>query len=123
MQNKYKVFFRRVSTSGQDLAMQESADAIYREKYATNEIVILNENGVSANKLNIEQRPKMKKLIRMIIQNQVDTIYVFDRSRLFRDFYESNYFVSLCKKHDVKIFLHQQEMDNNKLLAAHYSKE
>ena len=104
MQNKYKVFFRRVSTSGQDLAMQESADAIYREKYATNEIVILNENGVSANKLNIEQRPKMKKLIRMIMQNQVDTIYAFDRSRLFRDFYESNYFVSLCKKHDVNIF-------------------
>lgn len=102
--NKYKVFFRRVSTTNQDLAMQESADAIYRENYISSEIFIINENGVSANKLDIENRPQMKKLIQMIINNQVDIIYAFDRSRLFRDFYESNYFVSLCKKHKVKIF-------------------
>lgn len=104
IKNKYKVFFRRVSTTNQDLAMQESADAIYRKNYISSEIFIINENGVSANKLNIENRPQMQKLIQMIINDQVDMIYAFDRSRLFRDFYESNYFVSLCKKHKVKIF-------------------
>ncbi|MEH7110220.1 recombinase family protein [Bacillus sp. JJ1764] len=103
--NKYKVFFRRVSTINQDLAMQESADAIYRENYIPDEILIMNEDGVSANKLDIEKRPQMKKLIQLIINDQVDTIYAFDRSRLFRDFYESTYFISLCKKHKVKIFL------------------
>ncbi|WML57454.1 recombinase family protein [Neobacillus sp. PS2-9] len=102
--NKYKVFFRRVSTINQDLAMQESADAMYRENYIPDEVLIMNEDGVSANKLDIEKRPQMKKLIQMIINDQVDIIYAFDRSRLFRDFYESNYFVSLCKKHKVKIF-------------------
>ncbi|CAH2717201.1 hypothetical protein BACCIP111895_04391 [Neobacillus rhizosphaerae] len=102
--NKFKVFFRRVSTINQDLAMQESADAMYRENYIPDEILIMNEDGVSANKLDIEKRPQMKKLIQMIINYQVDIIYAFDRSRLFRDFYESNYFVSLCKKHKVKIF-------------------
>jgi predicted site-specific integrase-resolvase len=102
--NKYKVFFRRVSTINQDLAMQESADAMYRENYIPEEILIMNEDGVSANKLDIEKRPQMKKLIQMIINDQVDIIYAFDRSRLFRDFYESNYFVALCKKHKVKIF-------------------
>ncbi|TSB45578.1 recombinase family protein [Alkalicoccobacillus porphyridii] len=116
---KYKVFFRRVSTITQDLAMQESADALYREKYINKEILILNEDGVSANKLNIEQRPQMKKLINLIINNQVDIIYAFDRTRLFRDFYESNYFVSLCKKHNVDIFFtssgHQQATDSTLL--------
>ncbi|MFD0828461.1 recombinase family protein [Neobacillus sp. M.A.Huq-85] len=116
--SKYKIFFRRVSTTNQDLAMQESADSMYRKNYIPNEILILNEDGVSANKLDIEKRPQMKKLIQMIINNQVEIVYAFDRSRLFRDFYESNYFVSLCKKHNVKIFFtsagngHQQATDS-----------
>lgn len=84
--------------------MQESADAMYRENDIPNEILILNEDCVSDNKLKIEKRPQMKKLIQLIISDQVDIIYASDRSRLFRDFYESNYFVSLCKKHKVKIF-------------------
>lgn len=119
--NKYKIFFRRVSTANQDLAMQESADAMYREKYLSSEILIMTEDGVSANKLDIENRPQMKKLIQMIINNQVEIVYAFDRSRLFRDFYESNYFVSLCKKHNVKIFFtsagngHQQATDSTLL--------
>lgn len=49
---KYHVFFRRVSTAGQDLAMQESADTIYREKLLPEEIKIINEDAVSANKKN-----------------------------------------------------------------------
>lgn len=119
--NKYKVFFRRVSTTNQDLAMQESADSMYRKKYIPGEILIFNEDGVSANKLDIEHRPKMKKLIQLIINNKVDIVYAFDRSRLFRDFYESNYFVSLCKKHNVQIFFtsagngHQQATDSTLL--------
>ncbi|WP_099364503.1 recombinase family protein [Fredinandcohnia onubensis] len=119
--NKYKVFFRRVSTTNQDLSMQESADSMYRKKYIPGEILIFNEDGVSANKLDIEHRPQMKKLINLIINNQVDIVYAFDRSRLFRDFYESNYFVSLCKKHNVKIFFtsagngHQQATDSTLL--------
>ncbi|WP_025118636.1 recombinase family protein [Bacillus sp. H1m] len=121
MKNKYKVFFRRVSTASQDLAMQESADAIYRQQYLPNEIFIIDEEGVSANKLKFTERPQMMRLITMIQQKQVDTIYAFDRSRLFRDFYESNYFVSLCKKKNVRIFFtssgngHQQATNNTLL--------
>ncbi|WP_179951875.1 recombinase family protein [Bacillus sp. TE8-1] len=121
MKNKYKVFFRRVSTAGQDLTMQESADTIYREQYLPNEIFIIDEEGVSANKLKITERPQMVKLITMIQQKQVDTVYAFDRSRLFRDFYESNYFVSLCRKNNVHIFFtssgngHQQATNNTLL--------
>jgi DNA invertase Pin-like site-specific DNA recombinase len=98
------VFFRRVSTTAQDLAMQASADLAYRKKYIPEETLIINENGVSANKLTIKERPEMTRIIGMIKSDQIDTIYAFDRTRLFRDFYEANYFVSLCIKHSVKIF-------------------
>jgi predicted site-specific integrase-resolvase len=118
---KYKVFFRRVSTNGQDLAMQESADTVFREQYLPSETLIIEEHGVSANKLKISERPKMQKLISMIKDNQVEVVYAFDRTRLFRDFYESNYFLSLCKKHNVRIFFtsagngHQQSTGNTLL--------
>jgi DNA invertase Pin-like site-specific DNA recombinase len=102
--NKYMVFFRRVSSTTQDLAMQESADALYRDKFLEKEILILNEDGISANKLKIEHRPQIQRLINLIISNQIDTVFAFDRTRLFRDFYEAIFFVSLCKEHSVKIF-------------------
>jgi DNA invertase Pin-like site-specific DNA recombinase len=102
--NKYKIFFRRVSSLNQDLAMQVSADALYRKNYLSEEIIIIEEDGVSANKLGIDQRPEMERIIQLIINNQVEIIYAFDRSRLFRDFYEASYFTSLCKKHNVKVF-------------------
>ncbi|MCM3729707.1 hypothetical protein M3226_29505 [Neobacillus cucumis] len=56
---KYHVFFRRVSTAGQDLAMQSSADAPYREKLLADEILVFDEVAISANKLSVRERPEM----------------------------------------------------------------
>jgi hypothetical protein len=56
---KYHVFFRRVSTAGQELALQSSADAPYREKLLPDEIVIVDEYAISANKLSVHDRPEM----------------------------------------------------------------
>lgn len=99
---KYKVFFRRVNTTTQNIELQESADAIYRESYLPNEILIMNEIGVSAN-TNIEKRPQMFRLTQLIMNDQVDIVYVYDLSRVFRNLYEFNYFDLLCKKHNVNI--------------------
>ncbi|MGD7046155.1 recombinase family protein [Jeotgalibacillus proteolyticus] len=119
---KYKVFFRRVSTTKQDMSLQESADAIHREHLHENEIVIINENGVSANKLKINQRPQMLQLISMIENYQVETIYAFDRSRLFRDFYEALFFGVLCKRKNVNLIFTSPEKGyqatNNALLEG-----
>lgn len=118
MTSKYKVFFRRVSSKGQDLEMQISADAIYRQQYLPQELKVIEEHAVSANKLRLPERPEMMKLIWMILNDQVDVIYAFDRSRLFRDFYESNYFISICRKKNVRLFFtsvgngHQQSTNN-----------
>ena len=109
---KYHVFFRRVSTAGQDLTMQESADAPFREKLLPEEIMIIDEDAVSANKLSIRERPEMQKVISFIKQEKVRTLYAFDRTRLFRDFYESMEFTDLCFKHGVQIVYTSQGNGN-----------
>ncbi|USY55873.1 recombinase family protein [Bacillus sp. 1780r2a1] len=118
---KYKVFLRRISTMSQDPSMQETADAPYRQQYSSKEIIIINEYGVSANKLYIAQRPKIQKLIKLIENNKVEVVYVFDRSRLFRKHYEGVFFIDLCKKHNVKIIFTStghQEASNNTLIEG-----
>ncbi|SHG30186.1 recombinase family protein [Ornithinibacillus halophilus] len=100
---KYHVFFRRVSTDKQNMEMQQSADAYYREKLLPEEIKVIDEDALSANKKFINERPEMQKLISLIKEDQVDTLYAFDRTRLFRDYYEGIEFTDLCLKHDIQV--------------------
>ena len=109
---KYHVFFRRVSTTGQDIAMQVAADAPYREKLLPEEIIVFEENAVSANKLSVKERPEMKKVISLIKQGKVHTVYAFDRTRLFRDSYEAQAFNDLRNKHSVQLFLTSTDSGN-----------
>jgi DNA invertase Pin-like site-specific DNA recombinase len=100
---KKHVFFRRVSTAGQDLTMQQEADLRYREALTENQIIIIDEDAISANKRSINERPEMKKLIEWITNDKVAVLYAFDRTRLFRDYYEGMGFQELCLNHEVKI--------------------
>jgi DNA invertase Pin-like site-specific DNA recombinase len=115
---KYHVFFRRVSTAGQDLAMQESADALYRERLLPEEIKIINENAISANKKSIYERPEMQQVISLIRQGKVHTLYAFDRTRLFRDYYEAMEFNDLRNEYGIELIFtsegngHIQANDN-----------
>jgi site-specific DNA recombinase len=45
----------------------------------------------------------MKRLISLIKEKKVHSIYAFDRSRLFHDFYEGMEFNELRVKYDVQI--------------------
>ena len=100
---KYHVFFRRVSTPGQDLSMQIQADEPFREKLLAEEIKIFNENAISANKLSVQERPEMKEVILLIKQGKVHTLYAFDRTRLYRDSYEAQAFHDLLSKYEVRL--------------------
>lgn len=111
-ERKYHVFFRRVSTAGQDIAMQITADAPYREQLLPEEILVIEENAVSANKLSLQERPEMHKIISLIKQDKIHTVYAFDRSRLFRDSYEANAFNDLRKKHKVQLVLTSTDSGN-----------
>lgn len=111
-ERKYHVFFRRVSTAGQDIAIQITADAPYREHLLPEEILVFEENAVSANKLSLQERPEMHKIISLIKQDKIHTVYAFDRSRLFRDSYEANAFNDLRKKHKVQLVLTSTDSGN-----------
>lgn len=64
---------------------------------------MIDEFAVSANKKSTDKRSEMKKLISLIEQGKVDTLYVFDRTRLFRNYYDGMEFWDLCQKHNVTI--------------------
>jgi DNA invertase Pin-like site-specific DNA recombinase len=100
---KKHIFFRRVSTAGQELTMQEAADLSYRDKLFDEQFIIIDEFAMSANKKAIAERPEMQKLITLIQKDKVQTLYAFDRTRLFRDYYEGMEFTDLCLKHGVQI--------------------
>lgn len=100
---KKHVFFRRVSTAGQDIITQEAADLPFREKLPHNGILIIDEIATSANKKSISERPEMQRLTSLIKENKVHSIYAFDRSRLFRDFYEGMEFNDLRAKYNVQV--------------------
>lgn len=89
MKQKLKVFFRRVSSTNQDLATQIEFDRPYRERYEKEHILEVNEDDTSANKLRIIQRPKMKEIMQLIKEGKVEKLFAYDRTRLFRDFYEA----------------------------------
>jgi hypothetical protein len=101
--HKKHVFFRRVSTAGQDIITPEAADLPFREKLSDDEILIINEIATSANKKAINERPEMQRLISLVKDKKVHSIYAFDRSRLFRDFYEGMEFNDLRAKYDVQV--------------------
>ncbi|MGG3272575.1 recombinase family protein [Priestia aryabhattai] len=103
MKQKLRIFFRRVSSANQDLTTQIEFDRIYREQCDKEHIVEVNENDTSANKLSIAQRPEMMKIIQLIKEGRVEKLYAYDRTRLFRDYYEAQAFYHTCIEHNVEI--------------------
>lgn len=103
MKNKFHIFFRRVSSANQDLATQIEFDRPYREACEEDKILIMNEDDTSANKLRVAQRPKIPDIIQMIKEDKVEKVYAYDRTRLFRDYYEAQDFCNVCNKHNVNI--------------------
>lgn len=100
---KLKIFLRRVSTESQNLEMQIAADKKFRDVLDEDEYIEVNELGVSANKVKLKDREKMLEVISIISQGKVDALYVYDRSRLTRNFYEYLEIVDLFITHDVKV--------------------
>lgn len=100
---KVDVFLRRISTGNQDLAMQIAADKKYRDVLDEDEYIELNEIGVSANKVKLKEREKMVELLSLINRDMVRTIYVYDRSRLTRNFYEYIELVDLFILNNVQV--------------------
>lgn len=83
--------------------MQVQAAARFRERYAEEDIIEINEHGVSSNKLSMKHRKHLQTLIEMIKRDELHTLYVSDRSRLTRRFYEYFFLYSLLWEHNVEV--------------------
>ncbi|MCP8971367.1 recombinase family protein [Ectobacillus sp. SYSU M60031] len=83
--------------------MQITADAPFRERLLPEEVYVIDEFAVSANKKSTEERPQMLELISLIQQGKVSTVYAFDRTRLFRNYYDGMEFQDVCRHHDVSL--------------------
>lgn len=101
-QIKLDVFYRRVSTPGQKFDLQIEADNNYRDKLLAENYIVINEV-ISANKVDLKSRPQMQKLIKLIKQHRVNTLFVYDRSRLARDYYEYIQIAQLLIEFDVNV--------------------
>jgi site-specific DNA recombinase len=95
----------RVSSIGQNMNTQIAlADAyISNQNIDLNKVTYYKDDNVSANKLTIEKRPALMKLLDDIRLGKIKTVIVYHRDRLARNFYE---FVSLIKefyKYNIKV--------------------
>ena len=100
---KLKVVYSRVSSDQQNLDMQLEAAKPFIKDYHPEEIIYLSDDGVSATKKKLEERPKMVELLELIRNEQVETIIVYQRDRLARDFYEYLEIILLIYTHKVNV--------------------
>lgn len=101
--DKLKIFYRRISTFSQNLQGQIAGEEAFRDMYPEEEIIIIEDIGVSANKVKIENRPGLVQAIELIKSGQADTLFVYDRSRLARNFYEYMRMVDLFLKSNLSV--------------------
>ena len=97
------VVYARVSSEQQNLEMQLEAAKPYIKDFHPKEIIYLNDDGVSATKKKLDERPKMQELLELIRNGQVDILIVYQRDRLARDFYEYLEIILLLYTHKVKV--------------------
>ncbi|RDE34142.1 hypothetical protein DV713_08565 [Parageobacillus thermoglucosidasius] len=100
---KLKVLYMRVSSDNQSEEMQLNAAKRYLEQYNPDEVLILCDHGISATKLPLHKRPQLVKLLDLVREDKVDTLLVYQRDRLARDFYEYLTIISELIKHNVNV--------------------
>lgn len=102
-EKKINVFFRRVNTPVQSFESQTAADNIFRDKLSNEKYIEVNEICVSGDKRSIKDREKMSEVLSLIKQDLVDTIYLYDRTRLTRKSDEYLEIVDLLLTHNVNV--------------------
>ncbi|WP_157663693.1 recombinase family protein [Sutcliffiella horikoshii] len=95
--------YLRVSTGNQDLQMQIDANKEYLKKYEVEQVMQFKDYDVSATKLKMNERPALRRLLKLIQGGKLKKIFVYDRDRFARDVYEYVYIVKLCYKYDVEL--------------------
>lgn len=97
------IFYRRVSTKSQSFEMQIQAEFPHRSQWSELNVKTINDSGVSANKVPMKKRKGLMEVIGLVEQGIVKTVYVYDRSRLARNYYEYMLLVNLFLEYKVNV--------------------
>lgn len=106
--SKRDVIYTRVSTYGQQKQgdLDRQSDYILSNRDDLKNVLILKELGSGLN----SKRKKLLKLIDMILNDEVNRIFITYKERLTRFGFE--YIESICNHHNVEIVIMQSEQDN-----------
>lgn len=97
--------YGRVSSKGQSLKLQRDLADKYIEtnKIPLENVIYFMDDGVSANKVSLENRVEMSLMLSQIALNEISVLIVFARDRLARNFYEYIKIVMLLNEHKVDV--------------------
>lgn len=108
------VVYERVSTERQDIARQEAQRERARADHPDRDIDVLQDDGVSAFKVSIFDRPGGTRLCSMVEADEVAAIYVDAQDRLSRgDDVEWVTFRALCDSHGTQLIIDGHELRND----------
>ena len=116
--SKRDIIYARVSTYGQQKqsVLDGQVDYILSNRDDLKNVLILKELGSCLN----SKRKKLLKLIDMILNDEVNRIFITHKERLTRFGFE--YIEAICNHHDVEIIVIQSEQDN-KLVEQELEKD
>src|SRR5687767_5561335 len=111
MSARVVVVYERVSTKKQDLTRQARPRDLARRDYPDREIVVIPDDGVSAFKVSIIDRPGGRKLCDLIEAERVEAVYADAQDRLSRgDELEWVSFRALCESKGTRIVIDGREL-------------
>ncbi|NLL02666.1 MAG: IS607 family transposase [Mollicutes bacterium] len=102
---KHDVIYARVSSPKQRKSgdLDRQADVILKENQNLQNLIILKEVGSGLN----DQRPKLQQLIKMVLNKEVNKVYITYKDRLTR--FGFNYFKYIFEELDVEIVILYEE--------------
>ena len=108
------VAYQRVSTAKQDIQRQTSQKQRAHESYPDHEVEVIEDDGVSAFKVSIFDRPGGRRLCQMIEAGKVEAIFTDAQDRLSRgDDVEWVSFRALCESQGVRLIIDGREQSND----------
>ena len=107
-----RVSSRSQETDGESLEFQKKL-GIEKSNQLNMTPVIYNEGGKSSDNDDISERPQLQSLLTNIEKGEVDNVWCFETSRMFRTETIKYIILSIIKKHKVKLYVRDTEYDLN----------
>lgn len=102
------------------MQVQMGTSLAYKLGFKEEDIVIIQDQGVSSLKLTAQERPGLVDLRNLIYNNQVHTLIVYDRDRIARNMVEYLSFIDILTKKNVTLHFSNPAAEN---FSLHYSRE